>query len=535
MVHSMSRLSVTSAYIALTCAATVAPVLTSLYAAREDALARAQRDLQQFADKAVLRAELVSYQAFAAIADIERIPGNMCSPDKTDALRRVVFSYRYVQDAGVYGDGIYRCSAVLGDVAAKRHPLPAPDWRSKDGFQVWFHQTMPLDVVRDTLVIGRDGSYVTLDPQSYVDVIDPAGRPIAAVNADVGQVFAVSIGADAADMLDAWRRRGKLDDPHWLYAVERSSTRPLGVVVKAPRPRLFGQWTTLLGAWLSAGVVVGGTLGWLTLRLMSRERSLPVLLERAIRRGEIEVHYQPVIRLGDRACVGVEALARWRLDGRVIAPDVFVPIAEERALLQPLTDLVLDRVLRELGALLRADPGFYVSLNVGSADLQTDRFLHVLTARLARAGLRAHQLRIEATERSFLDAEATRQTIAAFRRAGHPVYIDDFGTGYSSLAYLQNFRVDVLKIDKSFIDTIEQEAASSIVAPHIIAMAHALGLEIVAEGIEHEPQVDYLLQRGVQYGQGWLFAKAMTASALADFLRARAAPADAPQAPATVA
>jgi sensor c-di-GMP phosphodiesterase-like protein len=247
------------------------------------------------------------------------------------------------------------------------------------------------------------------------------------------------------------------------------------------------------------------------------------------------VHYQPVVRLRDRACVGVEALARWQLDGQVVAPDVFVPIAEERALLQPLTDLVLDKVLRELGAHLLADSAFYVSINVGSADLQTDRFLQVLRARLAGTNIRPQQLRIEATERSFLDAEATRQTIAAFRSAGHPIYIDDFGTGYSSLAYLQNFRVDVLKIDKSFIDTIAQEAASSIVAPHIIAMAHALGLEIVAEGIEHEAQVDYLLLRGVQYGQGWLFAKALTASVLADFLRVRAARADAPRSPVTIA
>ncbi|QYD68040.1 EAL domain-containing protein [Paraburkholderia edwinii] len=531
----MSRLTVTSAYIALTCVATVAPVLTSLYAAREDALARAQRDLHQFAAKAVIRSELVSYQAFAAIADIARIPGNACSPDKADALRRVVFSYRYVQDAGVYGNGIYRCSALLGDVSARAHLLPAPDWRSKDGFQVWFHQTLPLDVARDTIVIGRGGNYVTLDPQSYVDVIDPAGRSIAAVNVDVGKVFAVSSGADADEMLNAWRRAGEFDDPHWLYSVARSSTRPLGVVARSPRPRLFGQWTTLLAVWLSAGIVVGGTLGWLTLRLLSRERSLPVLLERAIRREEIDVHYQPVVRLRDRACVGVEALARWQLDGQVIAPDVFVPIAEERALLQPLTDLVLDKVLRELGAHLLADSAFYVSINVGSADLQTDRFLHVLRARLTGTNIHPQQLRIEATERSFLDAEATRQTIAAFRSAGHPIYIDDFGTGYSSLAYLQNFRVDVLKIDKSFIDTIAQEAASSIVAPHIIAMAHALGLEIVAEGIEHEAQVDYLLLRGVQYGQGWLFAKALTASALADFLRVRAARTDAPQSPVTIA
>ncbi|CAB3761638.1 EAL domain-containing protein [Paraburkholderia solisilvae] len=531
----MSRLSVTSAYIALTCVATLAPVLTSVYAARENALARAQRDLQQFAGNAIIRSELVSYQAFTAVADIERIPGDKCSAEHADALRRIAFSYRYVQDAGAYGGGIYRCSALLEDVAIQRRALPEPDWRSADGFLVWFHQKVPLDVARETLVIGRNGSYVSVDPQSYVDVIDPAGRPIAVVNVDAGKVFAVSSGGDADEMLDAWRRAGKVDNTDWLYAVAHSSTRPLGVVVKSHRPRIFGEWSTLLAGWLSAGIVVGATLGWLSLRLLSHERSLPARLERAIRRGQIDVHYQPVIRLRDRVCIGVEALARWRLDGRMIAPDQFVPVAEERGLIQPLTDLVLKKALQDLGALLRANSAFHVSLNVGAADLQTDRFLRVLGGALAGSGIRAHQVCIEATERSFLDAEATRQTIAAFRGAGHPVHIDDFGTGYSSLAYLQNFRVDVLKIDKSFIDKIAHDAASSIVAPHIIAMAHALGVEIVAEGIEHESQADYLRQRGVQYGQGWLFAKALSAGALAEYLRAQAANADAPRAPATTA
>ncbi|MGF6853199.1 sensor c-di-GMP phosphodiesterase-like protein [Paraburkholderia sp. CI3] len=115
----------------------------------------------------------------------------------------------------------------------------------------------------------------------------------------------------------------------------------------------------------------------------------------------------------------------------------------------------------------------------------------------------------------------TRQTIAAFRSAGHPVYIDDFGTGYSSLAYLQTFMIDALKIDKSFVDTIARDAASSIVAPHIIDMAHELGVEVVAEGIERDEQVEYLLRRGVQYGQGWLFAKAMRREELVAWLEAR--------------
>ncbi|WP_267904759.1 EAL domain-containing protein [Paraburkholderia acidiphila] len=100
----------------------------------------------------------------------------------------------------------------------------------------------------------------------------------------------------------------------------------------------------------------------------------------------------------------------------------------------------------------------------------------------------------------------------------HPIYIDDFGTGYSSLSYLQTFKVHVLKIDKSFVDTIAQDTASGIVAPHIIAMAQELGVEIVAAGVESERQAQWLRGKGVHYAQGWYCAKAMSASDLAKWV-----------------
>ncbi|WP_206996293.1 EAL domain-containing protein [Trinickia mobilis] len=524
----MRRLSLISAFVAVACVATLAPVLTSLYVANREAARREQRDLQEYAEKAVIRSELVTSQALSAIGDMAALSGQRCTPAFLQQLARISFTYRYVQDSGVFGDGEYRCSPLLGDVRLKHLRLPPPDWQSKDGYLEWFHQKSPLDVVREDVMIGRNGEYVSIDPRSYVDVVDQGRRPVAAVNAETNAIFALSPGADSAEMLDAWKRQGKVASRDWLYAVARSSTRPMGVVVKSPRVGLLAGWAGLLAAWLSVGVLAGALVGWLAFRLLSRQLSFPALLERAIKRREVDVHYQPIVRLSDRECVGAEALVRWQVDGRDISPDIFVPVAEEQGLVQPLTDLVLQKTLAELAALLRSRPAFYVSINVGGADLQTDRFLRVLTSSLTGTGILPDQVRIEATERSFLDADATRKTIEAFRNAGHPVYIDDFGTGYSSLSYLQNFRVDVLKIDKSFIDTIAQDAATSIVAPHIISMAHALGLEIVAEGVEHTSQADYLEQRDVRYGQGWLFGAPMPASALVEYLRARTASSIAP-------
>jgi sensor c-di-GMP phosphodiesterase-like protein len=514
----IKRITLISASIALACLATIAPVLTSIYVADEDAERREQDDLRQFADKAVMRAELVTYQAFAALSDLDKAPGQACSPPGLKQAAKVILNYRYVQDAGAYGNGQYLCSPLLGDVRAQHIVMPPPDWRSNDGYLVWFRRKSPLSESREDIQIGRNGNYVTMDPQSYVDLIDPARRPIATINIDTGRIFALSYGADADDMLKAWKLGHDVESGSWYYAIARSSTRPIAVVVKAPRRTLIGGWPKLLVMWLSFGVAVGAAVGWFAFKRISRQLTFAATLEWAISRRRIDVVYQPVVRLVDKECVGVEALVRWQLNGRNISPEIFVAVAEQNHLIQALTDLVLDKTLADLTDLLRSRPSFYVSVNVGAEDLSSDRFLDVLSAALNGKGINPAQIRIEATERSFMNADKTRGVIAAFRAAGHPVYIDDFGTGYSSLSYLQTFRVDVLKIDKSFVDTIAKDTASSVVAPHIIAMAHELGLEIVAEGVESEPQMAYLVEKGVQYGQGWLFAKAMPASDLIAWL-----------------
>ncbi|WP_321781820.1 EAL domain-containing protein [Paraburkholderia sp. J94] len=510
----IKRLTLISASIALGCLATIGPVLISVYVASKDAESRDREELREFANKAVMRAELVTYQAFAALSDLDRIPGPVCSPDRLHQAARVVYNYRYVQDAGAYGDGHYLCSPLLGDISTKNIALPPPDYRSADGYLVWFRQKSPLSDVRKDIQIGRNGNYVSVDSGSYVDLIDPARRPIAAIQITTGTLMAISPGVDPAEMLDAWKYGGDVKSDQWYYAVAQSATRPLGVVVRSPRGSVLGDWPKVLATWLAVGVVVAAAFGWLVYRRITRQLSFPATLEWAIARRKIDVVYQPVVRLADGECVGVEALVRWTLNGRAISPDVFVRVAEDNRLIQPLTDLVLEKTLAQLVSLLVANPAFYVTINVSAEDLSSLRFLNRLDASLAGTGIAPQQIRIEATERSFMNHDTTRGVIAAFRAAGHPVYIDDFGTGYSSLAYLQTFEVDVLKIDKSFVDTVVQESASSVVAPHIIAMAHELNVEIVAEGVESAAQAAWLRERGVQYGQGWYYAKAMAAQEL---------------------
>ena len=203
---------------------------------------------------------------------------------------------------------------------------------------------------------------------------------------------------------------------------------------------------------------------------------------------------------------GAEALSRWpQPDGSLLSPNIFIPLAEQTGLTSKLTRLVIEKVFEDMGEWLRHHPHQHISINLSPADLFCVELPQVLSRLLNHWQIQPQQIALELTERGFADPNTLLPAIAAYRRNGHPVYIDDFGTGYSSLRYLQDLEVDTLKLDKSFVDALEYAQ----VTPYIIEMAKTLQLNIVAEGIETPCQEKWLREHGVQFGQGWLYSKAL--------------------------
>jgi sensor c-di-GMP phosphodiesterase-like protein len=308
------------------------------------------------------------------------------------------------------------------------------------------------------------------------------------------------------------------------FVIRRSNVLPVMVVAYTPLTGFFQDFVAQLELWLPLGFLVGSLVAWLLLKLLRQRLSTRNQLLEALQLQQFQVHYQPIIELASGRCVGAEALLRWRLpNGSYVSPDIFIPQAQIDGLIEPITDCLISLVFTDMGGFLASRPDLRVSINLAPEDLQTRRVLDTLPALLKEHRVAASQLCIEATERGFIDAERARLVIDAFREAGHPVYIDDFGTGYSSLSYLQELNVDVLKIDKSFVDTLATDGVTNKVALHIIEMAHALNLIMIAEGIEDLAQVEYLRENGVQYGQGWLFAKAMPIKRFIEFCTERRA------------
>ncbi len=193
----------------------------------------------------------------------------------------------------------------------------------------------------------------------------------------------------------------------------------------------------------------------------------------------------------------------------IVLPDQFIPLAEASGLISPLTDLVIECALKEMGPLLQGDDDLHVSINIPAVDMESGCFLPGLAAAISMAGIAPAQIWLEVTERGFINVSAATKAMTMARNAGYRILVDDFGMGYSILSMLEGLPLDALKIDKSFIGAIGGDAAQSIVTPHIIAMAHELKFSIIAEGIETIDQVNYLKSANVQFGQGWLYSEAL--------------------------
>ncbi|HHO9576290.1 TPA: c-di-GMP phosphodiesterase PdeC, partial [Escherichia coli] len=233
-------------------------------------------------------------------------------------------------------------------------------------------------------------------------------------------------------------------------------------------------------------------------------------LQRALEKHQLCLYYQPIIDIKTEKCIGAEALLRWPGEqGQIMNPAEFIPLAEKEGMIEQITDYVIDNVFRDLGDYLATHADRYVSINLSASDFHTSRLIARINQKTEQYAVRPQQIKFEVTEHAFLDVDKMTPIILAFRQAGYEVAIDDFGIGYSNLHNLKSLNVDILKIDKSFVETLTTHKTSHLIAEHIIELAHSLGLKTIAEGVETEEQVNWLRKRGVRYCQGWFFAKAM--------------------------
>jgi diguanylate cyclase (GGDEF)-like protein len=263
------------------------------------------------------------------------------------------------------------------------------------------------------------------------------------------------------------------------------------------------------------------------LRAASQQRlRIEVELRRALENHELALHYQPIVELASGDIVGAEALVRWMHPKQgLIAAAEFIHVAEDSGLVVEIGGWVLDEAAHQLRRWqLEGLDGFFVAVNASARQLRGGELQRQVERAIERSGCAPERLEVEITEHTLVeDAQHNVQALTALRERGLQITIDDFGTGLSSLAYLRRLPVDKFKIDRSFVRELPAAQGDLAIVRAVVSMSRALGLRVVAEGVETEAQRDVLLRTGCHYAQGWWFGRPVAPALFAAALRARRA------------
>jgi sensor c-di-GMP phosphodiesterase-like protein len=507
--------------------AITAPIFISLYLARQQSIDEQTSRVAHIADDVLRRSDEVVVQAQAVGVKLAPlVAAAPCSNDTIAVMSGIAEASEQLQAIG-YMEGNQLLCTSLGRYQPALDIGP-PDFKSAAGNYIRAAVTLPnISDVKFILATSvATGITVIIHPKLPLDIfVDDPDIQVGLVGFTQRKPIDVR-GRFNPRWLDALGKATKAQfiDGDRLVAVRRSAAGDLAVFATIPAGNVAARLRHFAFVLVPIGALAGIVLALAVFRVARLQLALPAVLKTALRRDELFLEYQPVVDLSTQQWVGAEALLRWRrANGELVRPDIFIPVAEDSGLISRITERVIDIVARDTVGFFGRNPDFHIAINLSPADLQSDRVSDLLSQLCSRTGGKPHNFIVEATERGVIKGDAVQTRLNRIRQFGIRVAIDDFGTGYSSLSYLQTFAVDLLKIDKSFVDTIGTDSATSNVTAHIIKMAKDLGLELIAEGVETREQAKFLLDRGVQYAQGWLFARPMSLDKLETELKSRGA------------
>jgi len=258
---------------------------------------------------------------------------------------------------------------------------------------------------------------------------------------------------------------------------------------------------------------------------VNRQLLIAAGLRHALERQEFELQFQPKVRFNDGRVIGSEALLRWRSQELgPVPPDQFIPIAEDTGLIVAIGQWVLREACRAAYEWNTADSKSHkVAVNVSGRQFQSGTLVETIATVLDETGCRSEWIELEITESLLLDEDGKiADMLTALRSTGMTIAIDDFGTGYSALSYLAKYSIDILKIDKSFVQAITNDRRRAELVKAILSIAECLGQKVVAEGVETPEQVEFLTKNNCQFAQGWYFSKALPKAEISTLLSGEA-------------
>jgi sensor c-di-GMP phosphodiesterase-like protein len=310
---------------------------------------------------------------------------------------------------------------------------------------------------------------------------------------------------------------------HRLRVTQTSQTGEVLVIGEIAKSSVLSKWRRLL--WVGGPItgLTSGLLVFLSTQMLRRSEGLDRELIIGLDNHELVIHYQPIIHLPTGTCVGSEALLRWyHPEQGVLAPNLFIPVAEQTGLINQIADWAVKQIAYEHITLYTRSPDLYTSINISPHQIHSGGLEQLLAWLQNNPFCQPYRFLFEVTETATVMGggrnTTTADTLARLRTIGARIALDDFGQGYSGLSYLHQLDVDVLKIDQLYVSAINRDPQLTSILESIIELGQKLGFTLVAEGIETEEQRQFLNQHGVEYGQGWFFSRPLPIQEYEQFL-----------------
>lgn len=500
----------------LTLVVGLVPLFLALWLTYDRELSRAREGLSAAVARRVTAMDRLLAEAELVLRRLDEETAGKSPAEAAKAMQQAVYRSPAFREAGLVRAGKLVATS-LGPVEPPLAVTPAGMSRpGMAGLQVvGLVRTKVMDT--DSLVVAWStghGSEVNL-------LVDPRLLRAAVLGPEELREGTAAIrGPDGRVLLESEAGSGQQGSGAWL--VERAISPKYAMEHEARVARSWAMRRWADDAWLLSvgGILTCGVMALLVGEATSRRKGLEHELKVALARREFEPHYQPIMDMATGRCAGAELLLRWKHpQSGYVRPDLFIQTAETSGLIDPIMDQVMAQAASELSGLMAARPTLYVGINLTPEQFAQPGLPMRLLRHFHEGTIRPQQVHLEATERTALESDAVAKTFDEVKRLGFGIALDDFGTGYSNLSSLSRLSFDVLKIDASFVRRIGQGHVSEGVLEAITHLGATLGVEMVAEGVETPEQHEHLKARGVQMGQGWLYAKAMPAAEFEAFVR----------------
>ncbi|HET7848559.1 MAG TPA: EAL domain-containing protein [Pseudolabrys sp.] len=478
---------------------------------------QSQEEINTSARRAISLAEARVLDAVGAIDELIKHGVDGCAPAQIDLMRRAVFETTPIKEVSVIAaDGQVLCTN-LGTAVGGRKILSSEPLGGAGGYTL------------DVLALGNGDRAVRLRRKAGPNgnsaaAIVPAILFLPQVSTKGGpfNAYAAMTTRSGALIGEAGHRKA-VGAASGLLARQHSDEFGFKVAIAMPRSAIAANGEDLkwLGTFVWALMVT--ILFSFSLLMRRRQPSNPIAeIERALAAGEFVPFYQPVLDIHSGKLRGAEVLVRWRKpNGTLVSPAAFIPLAESSGLILEMTRDLMRRVCAEAGEAIGRRPELKISFNFAARLFRDKSIVHDLHEIFSSSPMPLSQVVLELTEREPIENfTETRQVIAALQGIGVRIAIDDVGTGHSGLSYMLKLGVDVIKIDKMFIDAIGTDRNSAAIVETLVDLAHNMRMDVVAEGVETFEQVKHLRELGIRLAQGYVFAPPLPGSSFLQLVNA---------------